>query len=101
MALVEGCDRLAVHRTYLRPDGTGKAEVEPQKAMLGATAGGAVTLQEGAGRLVVAEGIENRPEPRQWPSAWHCDDLGGSFHKRNVGAAFARPCGPPDHRKRQ
>ena len=58
VALVEGCDRLAVHRTYLRPDGSAKAAVEPAKAMLGATAGGAVTLQDGAGRLVVAEGIE-------------------------------------------
>ena len=58
VALVAGCDRLAVHRTYLRPDGLGKAAAEPAKTMLGATAGGAVTLQDGAGRLVVAEGIE-------------------------------------------
>ena len=58
VALVEGCDRLAVHRTYLRPDGLAKAAVEPAKAMLGSTAGGAVTLQDGPGRLVVAEGIE-------------------------------------------
>lgn len=58
VALVEGCDRPAVHRTYLRADGAGKAAVEPQKAMLGATAGGAVTLQVGSGRLVLAEGIE-------------------------------------------
>ena len=55
---VEGADGFAVHRTYLRGDGSGKAEVEPQKAMLGATAGGAVRLARGPGRLVVAEGIE-------------------------------------------
>ncbi|MEO8245141.1 MAG: toprim domain-containing protein, partial [bacterium] len=55
---VEGCDLLAVHRTYLAPDGTGKAKVDPPKAMLGAVAGGAVRLSQGPGPLVVAEGIE-------------------------------------------
>ncbi len=58
VALVEGGEGFAVHRTYLRSDGTGKAEVEPQKAMLGAVAGGAVCVAQGAGPLVVAEGIE-------------------------------------------
>lgn len=58
VALVGGGEGFAVHRTYLRGDGTGKAEVNPQKAMLGAVAGGAVRLAEGAGPLVVAEGIE-------------------------------------------
>lgn len=57
VALVEGCDGFAVHRTYLRPDGGGKAPVTPAKAMLGATAGGAVWLSGGP-RLIVAEGIE-------------------------------------------
>ena len=50
VALVEGGDGFAVHRTYLRPDGAGKAEVEPAKAMLGAVAGGAVRLVEAPGR---------------------------------------------------
>lgn len=58
VALVEGGDGFAVHRTYLRPDGSGKAEVEPAKAMLGAIAGGAVRLVETRGPLVVGEGIE-------------------------------------------
>lgn len=58
VALVEGAGMAAVHRTYLRPDGSGKADVEPAKAMLGATAGGAVRLTGGLGPLVVAEGIE-------------------------------------------
>lgn len=58
VALVEGCDLPAVHRTYLRPDGSGKAAVEPAKAMLGGVQGGAVRLMEAQGRLVVAEGIE-------------------------------------------
>jgi hypothetical protein len=58
VALVEGGEGFAVHRTYLRPDGTGKAEIDPSKAMLGAVAGGAVCVARGAGPLVVAEGIE-------------------------------------------
>lgn len=58
VALVEGAPRFAIHRTYLRPDGLGKAEAEPAKAMLGAVAGGAVRLTAGGGALVVCEGIE-------------------------------------------
>ena len=59
VATVQGAGLPAVHRTYLRPDGTGKADLDAAKAMLGATAGGAVRLAEGPARLVVAEGIEN------------------------------------------
>lgn len=58
VALVEGAERLAIHRTYLRADGMGKAAVEPAKAMLGSVAGGAVLLSGGADKLVVCEGIE-------------------------------------------
>lgn len=58
VALVEGGSDFAVHRTYLRPDGSGKADIDPAKAMLGATAGGAVRLAQAQGPLVVAEGIE-------------------------------------------
>jgi putative DNA primase/helicase len=49
---------IGVHRTFLRPDGTGKAEVEPCKAMLGRAAGGAVRLAPAAETLMVGEGIE-------------------------------------------
>lgn len=58
VALIEGADGFAVHRTYLRPDGKGKATIDPAKAMLGAAAGGAVRLTEAQGPIVVAEGIE-------------------------------------------
>lgn len=57
VAMVEGADRFAVHRSYLAGAGL-KAELEPAKAMLGTVAGGAVRLAEAAGPLVVAEGIE-------------------------------------------
>jgi len=58
VALIERADGFSVHRTYLRPDGTGKAAIDPDKAMLGAVAGGAVRLTQAQGPLVVAEGIE-------------------------------------------
>ncbi|QYK43563.1 MAG: toprim domain-containing protein [Paracoccaceae bacterium] len=58
VARVDGSSSFAVHRTFLRQDGNGKAEVEPQKAMLGAVKGGAVQLARASGPLVVAEGIE-------------------------------------------
>jgi hypothetical protein len=59
VALVQGGEGFAVHRTYLRSDGAGKAGLEGgDKLMLGSVAGGAVRLAEGPGRLVVAEGIE-------------------------------------------
>jgi hypothetical protein len=60
VALVEGGEGFAVHRTYLRADGTGKAGLAGgDKLMLGATAGGAVRLSGGPMRLAVAEGIES------------------------------------------
>lgn len=51
---------VAVHRTYLRRDGTGKADVAPAKATKGPMAGGAIMLhQPAAGALlVIGEGIE-------------------------------------------
>jgi phage/plasmid primase-like uncharacterized protein len=51
---------LALHRTYLRPDGSAKADVPKPKKMLGKVAGGAVRLGEiGAdGILGLCEGIE-------------------------------------------
>jgi hypothetical protein len=59
VARVEGAEAFAVHRTFLRRDGSGKAGLEGgDKLMLGATAGGAVRLAEGPDALVVGEGIE-------------------------------------------
>ena len=49
---------LGLHRTYLRTDGTGKADVTPAKMMLGPSAGGAVRFGPDAGVIALAEGIE-------------------------------------------
>jgi hypothetical protein len=59
IAAVQGAALPAVHRTFIRPDGGGKAAIDPDKMMLGATAGGAVRVSDGPSRLVVAEGIES------------------------------------------
>jgi putative DNA primase/helicase len=62
VTLVEHVERgpVAVHCTYLRPDGSGKAEIEKSKAIFGPVAGGAVrfgTPLKGQS-FAVAEGIE-------------------------------------------
>jgi putative DNA primase/helicase len=49
---------LAIHRTFLAPDGVCKAPVEPQKMMLGPCCGGAVRLAPSHEPLMVGEGIE-------------------------------------------
>ena len=55
-----GGEPLAIHRTFLRPDGMGKAAVEPAKASLGPVWGGAIRLQDHDPHhpLVIGEGIE-------------------------------------------
>ena len=49
---------VAVHRTYLRADGSGKAAVTPNKKALGPIDGGAVRLAAAAERTAIAEGVE-------------------------------------------
>ena len=49
---------VALHRTFLLPDASSKAPVEPAKMALGPVGGGAVRLAEPGEILVVAEGLE-------------------------------------------
>lgn len=60
IARIDGIDGVAVSRTYLAPDGSGKAKLpkSEQKMLLGTSAGGHVTLKTGPGPLCIAEGIE-------------------------------------------
>jgi len=51
-------EALGVHRTFLRPDGSGKADVIPAKMMLGPAAGGAVRFGPDGRVIALAEGIE-------------------------------------------
>src|SRR5262249_53570655 len=46
---------IAIHRTFLAPDGRGKAPVNPQKIVLGPWHGGVVRLGDPAGVLVIGE----------------------------------------------
>ena len=77
VAGVQGADGrfLGVHRTYIRADGTGKADVDPPKAMLGSCRGGAVRLAPVLDDAVlVGEGIESTAAAVRvldWPGgAW-------------------------------
>ena len=49
---------VAVHRTYLKADGSGKAALEPAKALLGPAAGAAIRFAKAGDVVVLAEGIE-------------------------------------------
>ena len=75
VAAVQAADGrlIGLHRTYLRPDGRGKAGVEPAKKMLGSCRGGAVRLSPVGRRLALCEGIETglsireaRPDLAVW-----------------------------------
>lgn len=48
----------AIHRTFLAPDGKGKAQIATPRKTLGMVAGAAVRLAPVANRLVIGEGIE-------------------------------------------
>ena len=100
---------LAIHRTFLARDGSGKAPVDPQKMMLGPCRGGAVRLGEPVDLLMVGEGIETCLAAMQatgnpaWAalstSGLRALDLPGSVHDVIVladgddpGEAAARDC---------
>ena len=93
VAAVVGGDP-AIHRTFLKPDGSGKAEIESPKMMLGATAGGAVRLLDGdPGMLFVAEGIESA---LSIPSIWTDHHFGWASVWATLSAAGMRSLRLPD-----
>lgn len=49
---------MAIHRTFLARDGSGKAPIHPQRMMLGPCRGGAVRLAPAGDVLLLGEGIE-------------------------------------------
>lgn len=74
-ALHDGRGRLvAIQRTWLKPDGSGKAEIMPNKMTLGPMSDAAVKLGPVTERLGLAEGIETALSATQlyaWP-VWAC-----------------------------
>jgi len=63
---------IAIHRTFLSPDGRGKAPIDRQKMLFGPCRGGAVRLGPATNPLMVGEGIETclaAMQGKDW-SAW-------------------------------
>jgi len=59
-AVSDVADRITgIQRTYLAPDGKGKAQVPKAKLSLGRVSGGAVRLTEPARALILTEGVED------------------------------------------
>jgi putative DNA primase/helicase len=60
LALVTGVNDqpIAVQATFLKPDGSGKADIEPNRKTYDSTVGGAVRLLEGDDALILGEGVE-------------------------------------------
>ena len=49
---------VAIHRTFIRPDGSGKASVVPDRKTLGPVAGASIRLASAAPTMAVGEGLE-------------------------------------------
>jgi hypothetical protein len=97
---------VAVHRTFLAEPGQ-KADLAPNKAMLGPVAGAAVRLSEGTGPLVVAEGIEtglslcdalSNHSPRVW-AALSANGMAGLRLPSKSGELVVAPDGDATGRK--
>lgn len=69
----------AIHRTYLKPDGSGKIEHPQARMMLGRASGGAVRFAPHGDRLGIAEGIETALSVQQATSlpVWACLSTSG------------------------
>lgn len=72
---------VAVHRTFLAPNGSGKAPAKPERMDLGPVGGGAVRLAPAGGHLAVAEGIETALSVAQATCVptWSALSAGGIF----------------------
>ena len=83
-------EQIAIHRTYLAPDGSGKADVPKPRMMLGSVAGGAVRL--GAvgehGVVGLGEGIETAQHDAGVPGA---AGLGGACLGQSGAGGASRP----------
>lgn len=72
-------DVVAVHRTHLKPDGSGKIDHPQARMMLGDATGGAVQLAPSGRRLALAEGIETALSVQQATvlPVWACLSTSG------------------------
>jgi putative DNA primase/helicase len=92
VAIVQGPDGqlTAIHRTFLKDDGSGKAELDPPKMALGPIRGGAVRLAAAGSRLAVAEGLETALSVQQATGLASWATLGTSNLVRLALPAFVR-----------
>jgi len=105
-AVVMGNTAVGIHRTWLAEPGR-KSDLIPAKAMLGPCKGGAVRLSDGAGPLVVAEGVETvlslrdalcAPDARVW-AALSTSGVAGLRLPDLPGALILAPDGDAPGRK--
>jgi hypothetical protein len=63
-----------IHRTFLKPDGSGKADVKPNKMAFGPIAGGTVRLALAGATVALVEGIEDGLAVQQMTgqATWVC-----------------------------
>jgi putative DNA primase/helicase len=89
---VEG-ERIAIHRTYLAPDGSGKADVPKPRMMLGSVTGGTMRLRDVGEQGVVglAEGIETALSVMQ---ACPNSPSGRHYHRAIWSRSSCRPRSP-------
>lgn len=80
----------AIHRTYLRHGGTGKADVSPNKLALGPIADGAVRLAPAGAELGIAEGIETALSAAELYSVPTWAALGARLHAIAIPAVVRR-----------
>ncbi len=99
IARVDGGEAFAIHRTYLRPGGEAKADLDPAKMALGPCRGGAVRLVEIPNApLVVAEGIETALSLASGLFPYPCLRLGGPIGRQHGSDGPARRPRTPDRR---
>jgi hypothetical protein len=69
----------ALHRTYLQPNGKGKAKAEPAKMTLGPVGGGSIRLAKATDQVILCEGIETGLALLQETGlpVWACVSAGG------------------------
>jgi phage/plasmid primase-like uncharacterized protein len=92
---------LALHRTYLAPDGSAKAPVQPPKMTLGQVAGLACHLGIPSTEIAVAEGIDTALSVQLATGipTWAAISAGGFSHLgRRDASLYDSSCRPSLHK---
>jgi hypothetical protein len=87
---LESTDLMGIHRTFLLPDGSAKAALEPNKMSLGPIRGGGVALAPLGPHIAVSEGIETGLSFMQATSIPTCAALSAAGIKALVLPTWVR-----------